>query len=205
MSNNRQSELVYADLAKCVVLGPASPLKERYGGIEFGAGNACAAIWGGLDKNGVLWLSNEYYVRAAVPGNHPSRLPRDVTWYAGPHSAGVTLLRRAGLKVLTTNAAVRTGNAAVQARTRTGMLRIVEGACPNLLHEAGRYRWDDCSPNKRSEEPAEDHDYGLKALRHIVVGIDKHRPPAPSLPAPVKKPNRWCNYKNDVLWTTMWP
>jgi hypothetical protein len=206
--------LVYPDLSRCVVAVPAPPFKRRYGGIDFGYRNPFAAVWGGLDRNGVLWLTNERYVREEPTSVHATHLPREVTWYGDPHGANeIAELRRAGVVVRKGNAAIHTGIAKVHTRIRTGMLRIVEGACPNLLNEAGLYRWDDAPEERRSELPAEGYDHALDALRYLISRLDERRPPQagpdsgpdpdPGAPPPKPKRDGWCHYDNEELWTTL--
>jgi hypothetical protein len=63
-------------------------------------------------------------------------------WYADPAGASeIAELRVAGFKVRKGINDLRMGIAAVSARVEDGRLRIVEGRCPNLLTEAGMYRW----------------------------------------------------------------
>jgi hypothetical protein len=210
--------VVYPELGRCVVPGPAPALKRRYGGIDFGYRNPFAAVWGGLDRDGVLWLTDEHYVREEVPSSHAKRLPRQVVWYADQHGpADIQVLKHAGLTVRKGKADVVHGIAMVQARIRTGTLRIVEGACPNLISEAGLYRWDDTRGEGRSEKPKDGYDHALDALRYLISRLDEHRPPepatpfpteggpkdAPPQPPPQKKRDGWLRYDNEALWTTL--
>jgi len=48
--------LVYPDFARCVVPGPAPAGGKQVGGIDFGFRNPFAAVWGTVDRDGVLWL-----------------------------------------------------------------------------------------------------------------------------------------------------
>jgi hypothetical protein len=202
--------VVYPDLPGCVVPGPAPAFKRRYGGIDFGYRNPFAAVWGGLDRDGILWLAAERYVREEAAGFHATHLPRDVTWYADPHAPGdIAELRRAGIIVRAGRAEVTSGIAKVQTRIRTGTLRIVQGTCPNLLSEAGLYRWDDAPEERRSEKPIDGYDHALDALRYLISRLDEHRrpvapapppPPGSAPPAPsVKKRDPWL-YDNEELW-----
>jgi hypothetical protein len=210
--------LVYPDLPRCVVPGPAPALKQRCGGIDFGYRNPFAAVWGGLDGDGVLWLTDERYVREEPVSVNARHLPRNVRWYADPHGANeIAELRLAGLNVRKGRAAVRSGISAVQTRIRAGTLRIVEGACPNLMLEAGLYRWDDAPEERRSEEPAEGYDHALDALRYLISRLDERRPPAgtpspppdnvgdPDAAPPKSKPKPWLRYDNEELWTILKP
>jgi hypothetical protein len=58
-------------------------------------------------------------------------------------------LRCAGLVVREGANALRPGIAAVTARLESGTLRVVEGRCPNLLAEAGLYRYSDDPRGRR--------------------------------------------------------
>ena len=55
--------LVYPEFARCVVPGPAPRTGRLVGGIDFGFRNPFAAIWGRLDRDGILWLTGEHYSR----------------------------------------------------------------------------------------------------------------------------------------------
>jgi hypothetical protein len=183
--------VVYPDLASCVIALTGAPgaaatggfaptslpaFKRRYGGMDFGYRNPFAAVWGGLDRDGVLWITHEHYAREQPLSYHAARLPRDVTWYADPSGAAERAeLRKAGFIVNPGNNPVRPGIAAVQARIRNGTLRIVKDSCPNLLDEAGLYRWDDTPKDARSEEPREGYDHALDALRYLISRLDHHR------------------------------
>jgi Terminase large subunit, T4likevirus-type, N-terminal/Terminase RNaseH-like domain len=213
--------LVYPDLPRCVVPGPVPAFKRCYGGIDFGFRNPCAAVWGGVDRDGILWLTREHYVREEAPSWHAARLPREVTWFADPHGASeIAEFRKAGLNVRKGRAtSVHNGIAAVQTRIRTGTLKIVDGACPNLLNEAGLYRWDDAPEDNRSEQPADGYDHALDALRYLIGRLDEGKPPvavtpppspntdpnAAPPPPPAKKRKPWLRYDNEALWTTIWP
>jgi hypothetical protein len=202
--------LVYPDLHKCVVPGPAPAFQRRYGGIDFGYRNPFAALWGGLDRDGVLWITNEHYLREQLLSYHAAHLPRDVTWYCDPHDPGQREeLRAAGFAIRPAKAAVRAGIAAVQNRIRNGTLRILEGACPNLLEEASLYRWDDAPNETRSEDPRDGYDHGMDSMRYMIFSIDRGKvarlasagpPPTDgNAPPPPKKP--WLRYDNEALWT----
>jgi len=107
------------------------------------------------------------------------------------------------------NNALRSGIAAVTARLQTGTLKVVNGACPNLLKEADPYRWSD-EPGA-AETPVDDYNHALAALRYLISRLDQ-RTLGKVLKAvvnkvlPEKKPARpWLRYGNEGLWTTIWP
>jgi hypothetical protein len=62
--------LVYPDFARCVTAGPVPEGGKLYGGIDFGYRNPFAAVWGTLDRDGVLWLTGEHYERGHDVGHH---------------------------------------------------------------------------------------------------------------------------------------
>jgi hypothetical protein len=110
----------------------------------------------------------------------------------------------------------RPGIAAVRARLEDGALKVLEGACPNLLAEAGLYRYDPDSP-RHSEVPLKEHDHAMDALRYLISRIDARQMarirnrPASSSAAPESKasaeapakppPRKWLSLYNESLWT----
>jgi hypothetical protein len=206
--------LVYPDFHRCVVPGPA-PEGRRVGGIDFGFRNPFAALWGTLDRDGVLWLTGEHYHRQKPLSFHAGHLPRDVTWYADPSGANERCeLRLAGLVVREGDNAVRPGIAAVTARIEGRTLKVVAGCCPNLLAEAGLYRYGDEGGDRRAEAPADENNHALAALRYLVSKIDAHHmarlrrhgaasdaPPAEEPPATRRPRTPWLRLDNEELWT----
>ena len=49
------------------------------------------------------------------------------------------------------------------------------GACPNLLEEAQRYRYDTDPRHSRSELPVDEYNHDLAALRYLVMGLPRPR------------------------------
>ncbi|HEV2948790.1 MAG TPA: hypothetical protein VGX70_15560 [Gemmataceae bacterium] len=216
--------LVYVDFARCVVDELPENLRtdrregegRRFGGIDFGLRNPFAAIWGTLDRDGILWLTGEHYSRNQALSYHVKHLPRDVTWYGDPSGAReIKELICAGITVRRGDNDVRPGIQAVRARLENGTLRVLKGVCPNLLAEAGLYRYNPESPD--SEEPLGEYDHAMDALRYLVSKLDagkmarfkKGGPapkemgdnPAPEVTEPPKK--RWLSVWNEELWTPL--
>jgi len=187
--------LVYPDFARCVISKLPSPLRGRgvggegadiqptgrkVGGIDFGFRNPFAAVWGVLDRDDVLWLTGEHYERNKPLSHHIDHLPRDVTWHADPAGANERAeLRCAGFTVKEGHNALRPGIAAVSARIENGTLRVLEGRCPNLVAEAGLYRYGDDRADRRAEMPVSDHNHALDALRYLVSRLDHKKLRAP--------------------------
>jgi hypothetical protein len=208
--------LVYPDFARCVVPGPAPQSGTRVGGIDFGFRNPFAAVWGLHDRDSVLWLTGEHYARQKPLDYHVARMPKGVLWHCDPAGAQERAeLIRAGLAVRKGINDLRAGIMAVTARLESGRLRVVEGACSNLLYEAALYRYGDESGGSGSEAPVDEHNHALAALRYLVARLDEGRlgrgpkppPPPPESgdappPAPPKRPEPWWKrWDNPDLWT----
>ena len=155
----------------------AAPAGTKVGGIDFGYRNPFAAVWGVLDRDDVLWLTGEHYCRERPLSYHAGQIPRDVMWYADPSGAAdISELRFANFKVRKGNNAIALGIAAVNARLADGRLRILDGACPNLLMEAGLYRYEsDSKSSHRGETPADEYNHALGALRYLVSRLDARK------------------------------
>jgi hypothetical protein len=83
-------------------------------------------------------------------------------------------LRCADLKAIAGINAIQLGIAAVTARLPNGGLRIVPDACPSLLAEAALYRYPDEGAGP-GENPLDEHNHALAALRYLVSLIDQRR------------------------------
>jgi hypothetical protein len=219
--------LVYPDFARCVVKVDQVPTGRWFGGLDFGLRNPFAAVWGVLDRDDVFWLVGEHYARDQPLAYHAQHLPKRVMWYGDPEGAReIKELRCAGFAVRTGDNDQRPGINTVRSRLQTGRLKILEGACPNLLAEAQLYCYD---PDSTSEKPRKEHDHALDALRYVISKIDWRKmatikktlpleelgPPdseaaAPALPSPLAlqpppapQPRKWLRYDNEALWTRL--
>jgi hypothetical protein len=120
-------------------------------------------------------------------------------------------LIRSGLRVRKGLNALRSGIMAVTARLESGRLRVLEGACPNLLYEAALYRYGEGEGG--SEAPVDEHNHALAALRYLVARLDEgrlgrpaRRPPpgaedAPAAAPPEQSEPWWQRGDNPDLWT----
>ncbi len=124
------------------------------GGLDFGVRNPFAAVRGVLDRDDILWPTGEHYCRNQTLDLHKQHMPREVMWYCDPAGARERIeLTAAGRKVRPGINDLRLGIMAVRSRLETGRLRVVDGACPNLLYEAGLYRYDDATNGRGLEAP----------------------------------------------------
>jgi hypothetical protein len=145
----------------------------KVGGIDFGWRNPFAAIWGVLDRDDVLWITHERYLRETPMSEHAQALPKDVTWYADP-SGGTEIaeLRRADRVVRRGDNNLRRGIGLVTARIRTGRLKV-HPRCVNLVGEARLYRWPTATERAvHGENPIDAHNHALAALRYLVTRIE---------------------------------
>jgi hypothetical protein len=170
--------LVYPDFSRALVEPPAPTSGRAGGGIDFGWRNPFAAIWGVLDANDVLWLKGERYHSRTPLHEHAKALRAlgSITWFADPAGATeIAELRAAGLVVRAADNALRAGIAAVSARLETGRLRVPRGVCPALEREAALYRYPSAAERLRDgENPVDEHNHALAALRYLVAGLDTH-------------------------------
>jgi hypothetical protein len=209
-----QQGLVYPHFARCLVPRLPDRLKhegkgvadvKRVGGIDFGYHNPFAAVWGVLDAAGVLWLTGEHYERQRPLSHHVTRLPKDVRWFADPSGATeISELRVAGFAVSGGDNSVRPGIAAVAGRIESGGLWVMADRCPNLLAEAGLYRYSADEEDRGKERPLDENNYALDALRYLVSRLDARymaRPRTPKPDPPPRKRDPWLRYDNEELWT----
>lgn len=166
--------LVYPDFAARCAVDEAPDGAPTLGGIDFGYRNPFAALWGRLDRAGVLWITGERCAREQTVLEHARFLPPRVTWYADPAGAQESAaLRQLGLTVRRGRNDLRAGIAAVRSRIETGKLKVLRAACPALLAEAQLYRYPGRNdPRGDAETPIDDHNHALAALRYLVSRLD---------------------------------
>jgi hypothetical protein len=169
-------------------------------------------VWG-VVRDGVLILTGEHYSRGQPLDYHARALPRDVQmWYADPSGATeIAEFRSGDFKLVGANNSLRPGIAAVSARLENGGLRVMEGKCPNLLAEAGLYRYGDEGRQGKGETPVDEHNHALAALRYLIMGLDCRKMArvgkAPggaaeetSTEAAKPEKRRWLSVYNEFLW-----
>jgi hypothetical protein len=168
--------LVYPDFEQVLTDDWPEPTGRKVGGIDFGWHNPFAAVWGVLDRDDVLWIAGERYLRQTPLHEHAAALRQlgDVTWYADPSGrTEIEELRASGLTVRRGANDIRPGIAAVSARLRTGRLRVRRAACPNLLAEVRLYRYPSASERAvQGEAPVDEYNHALGALRYLISRLD---------------------------------
>jgi hypothetical protein len=167
--------LVYPDFeAQCACDQWPEPSGKEVGGIDFGFRNPFCALWGVLDRDDVLWIGHERYLRETPIHEHAAALPRKVYWYVDPAGATESAeMRHAGLVIRKADNDIQAGIAAVTARLRTQRLKVHRASCPNLLAEAKLYRYPmPVRGEATSEIPIDAHNHALAALRYLVSRVD---------------------------------
>jgi hypothetical protein len=168
--------LVYPDFESQCRIEEADGLAGRtVGGIDFGFRNPFCALWGILDRDDVLTITHERYLRNVPIHEHARHLPKNALWYADPAGAQeIATLRTLGFAVRRGYNDIRAGIAAVRSRLETGRLRIVGPACPNLLAEARLYRYPAAQAGQpETEVPLDENNHALAALRYLVSRLQK--------------------------------
>jgi hypothetical protein len=162
--------LVYPDFLKQTAWSPELEKQvgpRLVGGVDFGFRNPFAAIWGRYDpKSGLLVLTGERYQRGLAVSEHVGHLPRRVKWYCDPAGAGERReMTLAGHEALMGTNDLPGGIARVREWLALGFIKIMPGACPNLLEEAQRYRYDtDPRHASRSELPVDEYNHGIGGI-----------------------------------------
>jgi hypothetical protein len=175
--------LVYPDFAACVSDLPNPwPLGRYLSGVDWGYHNPACVLVGMKTHDDVLWLLEEVYGSrmtnedltrraCALADRYPIEL-----FYCDPAEPGsIEMFRRNNLPATEGMNRILPGIQAVTARINTGRLKVSR-ACKNLIAEAGLYRYP--TPEERKiagENPIDEHNHALAALRYMVCGIDRVR------------------------------
>lgn len=163
--------LVYPEWSQAETPFEAPPGRP-VGGIDWGWRNPFAAVWG-VVRDDVLYINNERYLRETPLHEHAAALPK-IQWYCDP--AGATEMaefRMAGHMVRKGYNDIRLGIAAVNARIRTGRLKINLINCPNLCAEARLYRYpSEAERAIMGENPVDQDNHALGALRYLISRLD---------------------------------
>lgn len=156
----------------------------RGGGLDFGWRDPFGAVWGFHDPTtDIIWVTGERKRSFGLLSEHAEALRglRVSPWIADAGGAQqIAELRAANIDVRKApfNKDLEAGIAAVNARIRTGRLRIVRPRCPKLLEEAQLYCYDEDnddsgSGDTKGEKPIDDFNHCLDALRYWIMHTDR--------------------------------
>lgn len=206
--------LVYPSFGECLVEMDTLPIGRRLGGIDFGWRNPFAAIWGMVDEDDVLWILGEHYASETPIHEHALILQQQpgVLWLADPAGRSeIESLRAAGLKVRSADNNIRHGIAAVNARIRTGRLKVWQSRCPELIRESRLYHYPRVEEvDARTREiPIDSDNHALAALRYLISKLDagflarlRQREHSPNRQDKAKR-LAGPEYRDEQLWTTL--
>jgi phage terminase large subunit len=194
--------LVYPDLPGCAVDVPAGGLPEGrfFAGVDWGFHAPACVLVGLRTADDVLWIIDETY-KAGLTNEDLTRRACAVAdryriemFYCDPAEPGsIEMFRRNNLPAREGMNRILPGVQAVTARINTGRLKVLR-SCVNLLAEAGLYRYPNESERRIiGENPVDENNHAMAALRYMVCGIDRVRelnarapqvfPPEPPPPA----------------------
>ena len=175
--------VIYPDFESCLVDElPPNLLGEAYGGIDWGWQDPFAACPAILEQDtDILWVISERYVRHCPLHEHVKYLQGrwgERTWVSDPRSpASVRECRAAGLNVrpakIVGKYEIEPGIAAVTARIKTGRLKVLKRACPNMLWEAQMYKREDTENDKGQRPIIDAYNHLMDALRYMVTWVDR--------------------------------
>ena len=176
----RMSGLVYPDIQSCRA-SPALVLKmleepgRRFGGLDFGWNDpfCCLAAHQTADQH--LWIWFERYKRKCPIGEHASRIPLDVIYWADPSRPDhIRELQVASHSVRKANNDIVLGVDAVNARIYAGTLHISE-VCTALWAEAEEYRYPEKDDEAVGDKPIDSFNHAMDPLRYMIMGIDRRQ------------------------------
>lgn len=143
-------------------------------GQDLGVHDPHVLLEGGLDNQGVVWVTREYYVAGKDIVEHIPHLRgmyHDGWPIFSDHSATQhSIMAREGFNMRKANKDVDAGIHKVAARLNAGTLKI-SSACTNLIRDLYNYVWKD-SPQLIKEQPDHRFSHGADALRYLIAGID---------------------------------
>jgi hypothetical protein len=182
------------DFAGCYVDRPEGGLPPAVAyacGVDFGCNDATVVLAGLLDKDDVLWIWWEYYksgtaqyveeflstirtfhsaFKETVPG-------KEIRFICDTNRGDiVNSLRRSNIyaqKVSKKKFSIEVGISLINARARTGRLKIVRGAAPNLQRESLQYRYPTIDGLPVGNVPVDKFSDCADALRYLVISLDR--------------------------------
>jgi hypothetical protein len=187
--------LVYPELERVVIEPCRINGAQTYVGVDWGWNNPAALVVGTKDHDDVLYVVEEVYgsgmtMNGPQPGMSEGERQRDFIcraidlnkryrvelFHADPaEPRNIQMFLRASLPTRKGFNRILPGIQAVNTRIRTGRLKVFRN-CVNLIEEAGLYRYPDETERKIiREEPLDEHNHALSALRYMVCGIDRVR------------------------------
>jgi|GEM_PF-4905227 len=141
-------------------------------GQDLGVHDPHVLLEGGVDNQGTLYITKEYYRAGMDIVEHLPNLKRMYRsgWPVfSDHSATQhSIMARDGFNMVKASKDVSAGIQKVQARFHAKTIKI-SSDCQNLIRELYNYCWRDGAKN---EEPDHKFSHSPDALRYLVMGVD---------------------------------
>lgn len=148
---------------------------KKIAGVDFGFHSPCAILTIEKDKDGVFWVTDEWYERGKTDAQIADYIAglRLTEVYPDPESAsGIEELRRRNINirdVIKNKDSIRNGINVVRELFKSNRLFISQ-SCKNLVWELETYSYPDKKPERNEEEnPIKENDHACDALRYALM------------------------------------
>lgn len=173
----RAEGLCHPEFHTCLVdeadLDMAKLIGESCGGMDFGFENPTAIYNCILTRDDILYVMEEFHQTHKVLDDFTRWMKRGAIYGCDPSGAGwIEELNRRGLDARpaeTNDPDVRV--AALEARIRTGHLKVLRRRCPELIDESETYCFDE-----KTGKPMKVKDHGMNALQYLCVLLQSRVP-----------------------------
>lgn len=147
---------------------------KTFGGHDFGTHNPCASITIKKDKDGINWVTEEFY-KTGLTDSQQADYVAALKWnecYPDPESAsGILEFERRKINVrdvIKNKDSVRNGINTVRELFKSHKL-FIHVSCKNLIWELETYSYPDKkSEHNEEENPIKENDHALDALRYAL-------------------------------------
>lgn len=191
---NKPPGLIYdfktADGDSCFVDIPENGLPDGsyWGTVDWGGTDPTVALCAVLDVNDCLWVFWERYIKSEDILQTISHLKefnvafekstkkKIMTWWCDHRPECIRALRKNNLQAKPAKKgpdSIAIGISLVQARMRTGRLKIIQNKCPNLRIESNLYRYPMVDGQIMGTKPLAGNDHVMDCIRYLVMGIDR--------------------------------
>ena len=149
---------------------------RRIRSIDFGYRDPFVCLWAALTPDGEIWIYREHYQTQRAMAEHASVIRQrsegeDILYTVADSSEPQSIadLRRLGVSALEANRDRRAGRMLVGDYLRSGRLKFVRGAVPELMREIAWYRWDKDKDKEGAKEATIGDDHAMDALRYLIM------------------------------------
>ncbi len=174
--------LVYPTFSDCVIPFQNilnSPAVKVIAGLDWGWNDPCSLVVVAECQDGRAYVVEELYeshlpLESLSQRLHALKQKWNIETFFCDHSRPEISdsLRRTGLPCKTKNVAqIETGISMVDARVRTGHLRVFD-TCRNLINESKIYQRKPDKNSDYTEKPVDKNNHLMDSLRYAITGLD---------------------------------